>query len=134
MLRFNRDFHFEGTDAQQTIMNGAFAVVSEEHQSGRIGYYNLPQGSRALIDEAAALENSNSLLSSGSITDIAVIGIGGSSLGIKAVDSLMASKNAATRQLHFFENSDPVNISQTLRKLTKENTLFIVISKSGGTS
>ncbi len=133
MLTFNRDFNFAATEAQQTIMNGAFAVVSDEHQSGKIGYYNLPQDSRTLIDEAVELEKSNTLLASGAITDIAVIGIGGSSLGIKAIDSLMSSKNVNTRQLHFFENSDPINISQTLRKLSKESTLFIVISKSGGT-
>jgi len=133
VLTFNRDFDFAATEEQQTIMNGAFAVVSDEHQSGKIGYYNLPQDSRTLIDEAVELEKSNTLLASGAITDIAVIGIGGSSLGIKAIDSLMSSKNVNTRQLHFFENSDPINISQTLRKLSKESTLFIVISKSGGT-
>ncbi|MEA3372762.1 MAG: glucose-6-phosphate isomerase [Campylobacterota bacterium] len=133
MLRFNRDFSFEGTDAQQTIMDGALAVVTEERQSGRIGYYNLPQDTKSLITEVNELETSNSLLASGAITDIAVIGIGGSSLGIKAIDSLMASKNVKTRELHFFENSDPINISGTLAKLKKESTLFIVISKSGGT-
>ncbi len=133
MLRFNRDFTFEGTDAQKTIIDGAFAVVSEEKQSGKIGYYNLPQDSKSLISEVKGLETSNSLLASGAITDIAVIGIGGSSLGIKAIDSFLASKNVKTRALHFFENSDPIDISRTLAKLKKESTLFIVISKSGGT-
>ncbi|MEA2091462.1 MAG: glucose-6-phosphate isomerase, partial [Campylobacterota bacterium] len=104
-----------------------------EHKSGKIGYYNLPHNSLALIDEVNALLKSNTLLSSGAITDIAIIGIGGSSLGIKAIDSLMSSKNINGRKLHFFENSDPIDISQTLDKLKKENTIFIVISKSGGT-
>lgn len=133
MLRFSRDFSFEGTDARQTIMESAFGTVSEEYQSGKIGYYRLPEDSRALIGEVQALEKSNTLLSSGAITDIVVIGIGGSSLGIKAIDSLMASKDVKRRELYFFENSDPVNIAATLAKLKKESTLFIVISKSGGT-
>ncbi|MDA3946958.1 MAG: glucose-6-phosphate isomerase [Helicobacteraceae bacterium] len=133
MLRFTRDFAFEGTQAQQAIMESAFGTVSKEYQSGKIGYYNLPNKSLSLVGEVEELLKSNSLLSSGAITDIAVIGIGGSSLGIKAVDSLMASKNVNTRKLHFFENSDPVNITGTLAKLKKESTIFIVISKSGGT-
>jgi glucose-6-phosphate isomerase len=45
----------------------------------------------------------------------------------------LARKNDSPVTLHFFENSDPINISQTLNKLDKESSLFIVISKSGGT-
>lgn len=133
MLRFNRDFSFEGTEAQQTIMHEAFAVISKEHSTGDIGYYDLPEGSKAVADAVSALERENGLLSSGAISDIAVIGIGGSSLGIKAVNSLLDSKGKKKRALHFFENSDPVDISRTMAKLSKEHTLFIVISKSGGT-
>jgi glucose-6-phosphate isomerase len=133
MLRFNRDFSFEGTVSQKSVMDAAFFAVSEEYENGKVGYYDLPHGSLSLVAEVQALTKSNSLLASGAITDIAVIGIGGSSLGIKAVDSLMASKNAKTRQLHFFENSDPIEISRTVAGLKKESTLFIIISKSGGT-
>lgn len=133
MLKFDRDFTFEGTEAQQRIMEESFAVVSEEHGSGRIGYYDLPEGSIGLVEAVALLEKSNPLLASGAITDIAVIGIGGSSLGIKAVDSLLDSKGIKKRALHYFENSDPVDVSRTMARLGKESTLFIVISKSGGT-
>lgn len=133
MLGFNRDFSFEGTEAQQTIMREAFAVISKEHSSGRIGYYDLPEGSKAVVEAVGVLEQENSLLDSGTITDIAVIGIGGSSLGIKAVNSLLETKVKKRRELHFFENSDPIDISRTMAKLSKEKTMFIVISKSGGT-
>ena len=133
MLRFNRDFTFENSTAQRTIMQEAFAVVSEERRSGAIGYYDLPEGSVALADAAKKLESDNTLLAGGGISDVAVIGIGGSSLGIKAVDSLLSPRRGRKRALHFFENSDPVDISRTMAKLTKEGTLFIVISKSGGT-
>jgi len=133
MLRFNRDFVFEGSDAQRTIMEGAFAVVSKEQGSGAIGYYDLPNSSAALVGEVKRFEADNALLAGGAVTDIAVIGIGGSSLGIKAVNSLLDARGNRTRTLHFFENSDPVDITRTMAKLTKEKTLFIVISKSGGT-
>ncbi len=133
MLHFDRDFVLEGTDTQKETIEKAFNVVSEEYESRKIGYYTLPQDSLEVVDAAKALEKSNTLLASGKITDIAVIGIGGSSLGIKAIDSLMSSKGVCSRKLHFFENSDPVNISTLMRKLTKEKTLFVVISKSGGT-
>lgn len=133
MLHFSRDFDFIATASQDAVMESAFETVSQEHKSGKIGYYNLPKDSLAFIDEANELEKTNSILSSGLITDIAIIGIGGSSLGIKAIDSLISSKNASSRKLHFFENSDPVDISKTLGLLKKESTIFIVISKSGGT-
>ena len=133
MIRFNRDFTFEGSEAQKTIMHEAMAVIANERSSGTIGYYNLPEASKTLVDAAKSLESSNTLLASGDVTDIAVIGIGGSSLGIKAVNSLLDSKGIKKRALHYFENSDPIDITRTMAKLKKANTLFIVISKSGGT-
>ena len=133
MLSFNRDFTFDATEAQQHIMNDALEAIKEEKESGRIGYYTLPETSLTVIDELRSYSQTNTLLSGGKIKDIVIIGIGGSSLGIKAIDSLLAAKNDSPVNLHLFENSDPINISQTLSKLTKESSLFIVISKSGGT-
>lgn len=133
MLSFSRDFTFDATAAQQTIINNALAAIKDEKESGRIGYYGLPESSLAIIDELALERESNLLLASGKIKDIVVIGIGGSSLGIKAIDSLLSNRVETSAKLHLFENSDPVNISQTLSKLSRESSLFIVISKSGGT-
>jgi len=133
MLSFSRDFNFESTPAHQNMMDDAFNTIFNEYKSGKVGYYNLPHESHNLLNEVENLTQTNSLLHAGMISDIAVIGIGGSSLGIKAVDSLLASKTLKTRNLYFFENSDPIDISRTMAKLTKENTLFIVISKSGST-
>jgi len=133
MLSFNRDYTFNATEIQNSIMNNALNAIREEKDSGRIGYYGLPQTSLAVIDELKSYSKTNTLLAGGKIKDIVIIGIGGSSLGIKAIDSLLASKNDSSVTLHLFENSDPINISQTLSKLEKETSLFIVISKSGGT-
>jgi glucose-6-phosphate isomerase len=133
MLRFSRDFEFKVTAERQRIMDDALHTVREEKESGKIGYYMLPERSPALIEELKEYAKENTLLSNGEIKDIVVVGIGGSSLGIKAIDSLLASKYDLPFNLHLFENSDPINISETLQKLEKESSLFIVISKSGGT-
>lgn len=133
MLSFSHDFNFEGSISQKEKMKEAFNAISQEYQSGEVGYYNLPHDSQELIVEVDVFLKNNTLLSSDKITNIAVIGIGGSSLGIKAINSLLASKNHTKRQLHFFENSDPIDISRKLKMLKKENTIFIVISKSGST-
>jgi len=133
MLSFSRDFSFDATEAQQRIMDDALSAIKEEKKSGRIGYYGLPETSLTVIDELGQYSQTNTLLAGGKIKDIVIIGIGGSSLGIKAIDSLLAAKNDSPVKLHLFENSDPINISQTLSTLKKESSLFIVISKSGGT-
>jgi glucose-6-phosphate isomerase len=77
MLHFDRDFVFEDSAAQKETIEAAFSAVSEEYESRTIGYYTLPQDSLDIVGAAKALEQSNSLLESGKITDIAVIGIGG---------------------------------------------------------
>jgi len=133
MLSFSHDFAFDITDVQKHIMDDALHAVKEEKESGRIGYYRLPKTSLSVIDELKSYSQTNTLIASGKIKDIVIIGIGGSSLGIKAIDSLLSAKNDSSVTLHLFENSDPLNISQTLSKLKKESSLFIVISKSGGT-
>ncbi len=63
------------------------------------------------------------------ITDIVNIGIGGSDLGPKMVtEALSFYKNHL--QVHYVSNVDGDHISETLKKLNRETTLFIVVSKS----
>lgn len=64
-----------------------------------------------------------------SITDIVHIGIGGSDLGPRfVVDSLVDFCSGPT--LHFVSNVDGHDISSTLKKLSRETTLFIIASKT----
>ncbi len=63
------------------------------------------------------------------ITDIVNIGIGGSDLGPKMVtEALSYYKNHL--QVHYVSNVDGDHILETLKKLNRETTLFIVVSKS----
>lgn len=67
--------------------------------------------------------------------DVAVIGIGGSSLGAKAVRQALTAdtSSASTPALHFLENIDPYHLEALLRHRPAENVAVICISKSGGT-
>lgn len=62
--------------------------------------------------------------------DVVIIGTGGSSLGAKMLNALSRS-DAPT--LHFLENADDNSVNRLLNKLKLDDTLFLVISKSGGT-
>ncbi len=64
-----------------------------------------------------------------SITDVVNIGIGGSDLGpVMAVEAL---KHYNTKlNLHFVSNVDGTHISETVKNLNMETTLFIIASKT----
>ncbi len=131
MLNIDNDSVFYSSQIDKELIEKTFVSVKEECDSDRIGYYKLPQTSKDIIVKLKEYEKENSFLAEAK--NIVVVGIGGSSLGAKAVDSMLNHKNSTGKNLYFFENSDPINISKTLNKLNKEETLFIIISKSGGT-
>ncbi|WP_075066953.1 glucose-6-phosphate isomerase [Candidatus Berkiella aquae] len=67
------------------------------------------------------------------ITDVVNIGIGGSDLGpLMAVEALKHYQQSAVK-MHFASNIDPVVISDLLKELNSETTLFIISSKSFST-
>ncbi len=102
----------------------AFQAIKKEQKS--IGYYSLPDQ-----DVTSILEYCSTL--SDEIETIAVIGIGGSSLGAKAVYEFMKPVKDLPRKLYFFESTDPINIMDLLSKFDVNKTHFLVISKSGST-
>jgi glucose-6-phosphate isomerase len=65
-----------------------------------------------------------------------VIGIGGSALGPQFVADALGCPKRDKLKLHFFDNTDPDGIDQTLAALDGQlgKTLALVISKSGGTA
>jgi glucose-6-phosphate isomerase len=63
------------------------------------------------------------------ITDIVNIGIGGSDLGpVMVTETLKAYKNHLN--IHFVSNVDGTHISETLKKVNPETTLFLIASKT----
>ncbi len=102
----------------------AFKAIKAEQQS--IGYYALPdQDITSMVNYCDSIPDT--------VETIAVIGIGGSSLGAKAVYEFLKPLNGLTRKLYFFESTDPINITTLLSKIDLANTHFLVISKSGTT-
>lgn len=64
------------------------------------------------------------------ITDIVNIGIGGSDLGPKMVDTALKPYGKETLKAHFVSNVDQTDIVETLKPLNPETTLFLISSKT----
>jgi glucose-6-phosphate isomerase len=99
-----------------------FSKVKDELNT--IGYYKLPFQDTSNIKKFA---------SNVSQKYIAVIGIGGSSLGTRAIYEFLKHSNNYSKTLHFFETTDPILLNSTIKDIDLNDTLFIVISKSGTT-
>ncbi len=66
--------------------------------------------------------------------DLVVLGTGGSSLGAQAVTALAAQGAGANLSLHFPDNLDPYSLDELFDRLDLSDTVFLAVSKSGGTS
>ncbi|WP_150051535.1 MULTISPECIES: glucose-6-phosphate isomerase [Methylomonas] len=64
------------------------------------------------------------------ITDIVNIGIGGSDLGPKMVDTALTPYGKESLKAHFVSNVDQTDIVETLKQLNPETTLFLISSKT----
>ncbi len=67
-------------------------------------------------------------------TDIAVLGIGGSSLGGQALKAALESHDRTGPRVVFHDNPDPFAWKEYLSKADLKTTRFVAISKSGGTA
>ncbi|MBR8465687.1 glucose-6-phosphate isomerase [Campylobacter sp. faydin G-140] len=101
--------------------------INDEYESGEIGYYHLPRLGASLMDEIYEYENSLK-----HIKNVVLVGIGGSSLGVKALDGLL-SANGRKRELFFLDNLDTQSYKNVLSSVKFSETLFIISSKSGNT-
>ncbi len=97
------------------------AIVKEKED---IGYYNL-----ALQDLSAYKEYAQEVKQ----RNIVVIGIGGSTLGTYAIYKFLKHTKKLSKKLFFLETTDPIDIQSKIEGIDLEDTLFIVISKSGTT-
>jgi glucose-6-phosphate isomerase len=116
--------HFNVCKRQAKEKAELFSQIEEE--TLRIGYYNLPN--QNIDDILAYAETFNA-----EIENIVVLGIGGSSLGAKAIYEFLKPVEKLRRKLYFFESTDPLNIMELLSKIDLEKSHFLIISKSGTT-
>lgn len=67
------------------------------------------------------------------MTDVVSVGIGGSHLGPRMVTYALQPYADERLRVHYVSNVDPTDITETLRQLNPETTLFLVASKSFAT-
>ncbi len=95
-----------------------------EAEREEVGYYNLPyQDTAEIKDYAQSISKKH----------IIVLGIGGSSLGARAIYEFLLPSNDYNKDLLFLETVDPLKINLCLKKVDLNDTQFLVISKSGNT-
>jgi glucose-6-phosphate isomerase len=119
----------------------ALETTQARRQRGEIGFLDLPEDratARACMDYARDLDPG--------IDTVVVLGIGGSSLGPRALYSALAppfdqlaprspgADHRFGRRLFFADNIDPVTFAALLERVPLERTLWNVVTKSGGTA
>jgi len=116
----------------------AWAEVGERRASGEIGFFSLPWDGAALDAIRARAKQWDPEFDA-----LVVVGIGGSSLGVRAIAEALCGPwwNERSREerggrprLYLLENPDPDTVSALLSRLELSRTLINVISKSGSTA
>jgi glucose-6-phosphate isomerase len=124
---FINNFYFQ--TASHYLLKKFRDRIDIEYHSHKIGYYHLSSSGNKVIEDVKKWQNSFNDMDS-----IVVIGVGGSSLGAKAISSmLMHEKRFGMPNLFFLENIDPISINTIFAKIKFSKTLFLLISKSGTT-
>ncbi len=107
--------------------------IMDDLKAGLNGQYGCLSLSFTMAPALAAIQTMADTIRE-SCRDLVVVGIGGSSLGTKAIwHGLRGHIPPAAPRLHFVENVDPYDLKQLLAELNPEDTALLCISKSGGT-
>ncbi|MEM9191140.1 MAG: glucose-6-phosphate isomerase [Myxococcota bacterium] len=126
----------EALASEEVAVDRAVDAVHGQVADGTLGFWDLPK-ERSALEACRALE---AKLPS-AVTDVLILGIGGSSLGARAVLHALggppglasAGAGSLKRNIHLPDNSDPWLFGRLLDHLKPEHTLVVAISKSGGT-
>lgn len=115
----------------------AFEGFEVRRRSGEVGFADLP-------GDAAALEATLALAGklSARFDDLLILGIGGSSLGGRALfgalchpfHNLVPRQRRGGMRLFFPDNSDPATFEALLATIDLARTCFATVTKSGGTA
>ena len=116
--------HFNICEREEEDKLKLLSAIKKEQLE--IGYYNLPnQDISEILTYADGFDET--------VESIVVLGIGGSSLGAKAIYEFLKPVKIPKRKLYFFESTDPLNIMEIVSKIDLKRSHFLVISKSGTT-
>lgn len=146
MLKINFDSLYE-IDSEHGLPDSIFIDHADYLAPTLERIHERGQGFYTVIDDAAVIEEIQAYahLVEGRYDDIVVCGVGGSALGpICLRDSFTpffsplnkrgdAQRAEGFPNLHVLENIDPDFMAEAASVLNLERTLFLIISKSGGT-
>ena len=121
----------------------AHAAVAHTAAGGSLGFLDLPEAGGLHQQSLDVAARARARTGDDRLTDVVVLGIGGSALGPIALRTALLPPqwnllDDAARQgrprLHVLDNVDPANIAALLDRLPLRGALFVVTSKSGGTA
>jgi len=115
-MKYNKNFYQIKSNSE------IFEKIKAERED--IGYYNLPHQDTAKIKTYVDTINKK---------HIVVVGIGGSSLGARAIYEFLLPSSNYTKDLLFLETIDPLKVNYLLKSIDLADTQFVIISKSGNT-
>ena len=95
-----------------------------KEELGAIGYYSLHEQDISSILSYAKKVTKDYIF---------LVGIGGSSLGTKAIYTFLRTTNNFDKKIFFLDTIDPLRINYLLNLGDLSNSQFIIISKSGST-
>ena len=113
--------------AKDGALEEVAAKIRAEYESGEIGYYLLPQQGADVIAQA------KEFFSVRSYDAIVLLGIGGSSVGARALYEMLRPRVKNNLRFEILDNLDALSVRRALEGLNFASTIFIVSSKSGGT-
>ncbi|MCF6309982.1 MAG: glucose-6-phosphate isomerase [Sulfurimonas sp.] len=131
MLQYKDYFIWEIDETIEAFMNDTYKKIVDEKEHKVSGYYALGEDSLPIVDTVLEQIASSEFIQK--CDTVVVIGIGGSSLGTKAIHSIFKHRHEDAKRMLFLENPDEIDLSQKLATIEKEKTIFIVVSKSGST-
>jgi len=104
------------------------SVWSNDDENKWLGWLNSPAAA-----DVADYEDFAKRVKGQNFTDVVVLGMGGSSLGPEVLAETFARKSGFPK-LHVLDSTDPAQVRAMEKKVDLARTLFIVSSKSGGTT
>src|SRR5712672_2792843 len=104
------------------------SVWSNDDENKWLGWLNSPAAA-----DVADYEDFARRVKGQNFTDAVVLGMGGSSLGPEVLAETFAKKSGFPK-LHVLDSTDPAQVRAMEKKIDIAKTLFIVSSKSGGTT
>lgn len=104
------------------------SVWSNDDENKWLGWLNSPAAA-----DVADYEDFAKRVKGQNFSDAVVLGMGGSSLGPEVLAETFAKKSGFPK-LHVLDSTDPAQVRALEKKVDLAKTLFIVSSKSGGTT